>query len=157
DGLVAAAAHQHLRRLAAVKSRQRLHQRGRPRVAIAAAAAARIGRVGPGAFVGVEPDLAIQRVAARGTVAAEAAQVFADQGKQVVAHAAAPSRRRATALACASSRSARAMVTAQSPMARMPSRLAACTLTKFWKLATLTPLQARAAPLVGRTWLVPLQ
>ena len=42
-------------------------------------------------------------------------------------------------------------------MAAMPSRLAACTLRKFWKLATLTPLQARAAPLVGSTWLVPLQ
>src|SRR5690606_15060085 len=101
---------------------------------------------------------ALQRVAARGAVAAKPAQVLAHQCEQgFAAHAAAPCRRSTTALACASSCSARARVTAQSPMARLPSRLAACTLTKFWKLATLTPLHARAAPLVGSTWLVPLQ
>ena len=33
-----------------------------------------------------------------------------------------------------------AKVTAQAPMPAIPERLADCTLTKFWKLETLTPL-----------------
>lgn len=35
---------------------------------------------------------------------------------------------------------ARARSNAHSPMPSMPALLAACTLTMFWKLATLTPL-----------------
>src|SRR5690606_4177854 len=134
------------------------------RIRIAAAAAGRVGRIGPRAFVGVEPYLAAHVAGARRGVAAEAAQVLAHQRQQRVArrrprrvHADASCMRSTTALACASSCSARARVTAQAPMASRPSRLAACTLTAFWKLPTLTPLHARAAPLVGNTWLVPLQ
>jgi hypothetical protein len=39
----------------------------------------------------------------------------------------------------------------------MPSAEADCTEIWFWKLATLTPEYARAAPAVGSTWLVPEQ
>ena len=58
--------------------------------------------------------------------------------------------------ACASRRSARASVAAVGPMPQAGGcdRLHA---DRFWKLATLTPLKARAAPPVGNTWLVPLQ
>ncbi len=147
DGLVAAAAEQHLLRRAGVQRRQRRTQRRRLRIRIAAIAGVAVGGIGPGRFVGVEPDLAAQRAAARRGIAGEVAQVVTDQRQHRArrrcferrAHAAL-SIRSATALACASRPSARAMVTAQAPIAAMPARLALCTLTKFWKLATLTPL-----------------
>src|SRR5690606_12020218 len=154
---------QQLLRAHLVQVGQRLAQRGRLRIGIAPAGRAHVGRIGPGRFVGVEPDLALQPVAARRAVAGEAAQVLTHQGEHapVAVHAAstAPAlrRRRRTALACASRPSASARVTAQGPMAAMPAPVAACTLTKFWKLDTDTPLYACAAPAVGSTWLVPLQ
>src|SRR5690606_31712907 len=107
---------------------------------------------------------AIELRAARRAVAGEIAQILAHQRKHVArrrVHAAsgvsARSSRKRTALACASSPSASARITAQGPIPSIPPALAACTLTKFWKLDTETPLQARAAPPVGSTWLVPLQ
>ena len=42
-------------------------------------------------------------------------------------------------------------------MAAMPRGFTSCTVIDTWKLATFTPLLKRAAPLVGSTWLVPLQ
>src|SRR5690606_16014877 len=124
---------------------QRFAQRDRLRVGIAAAGAVAVGRVGPGRLVGVEPDFAVEGLRTRRAVAGEAAQVLAHQREHAVGvHAAscAPAlrSRRRTALACASSPSASARVTAQGPMAAMPAPLAACTLTKFWKLDTDTPL-----------------
>src|SRR5690606_16985556 len=119
------------------------------------AGAAGIAGAGPCGLVGVEPDLALQPLPARRAVTGETAQVLAHQVEHR-AHATASSRSR-TAFACASNPSAPASVTAQGPMPATPAGVASCTLMKFWKLATDTPLQARAAPLVGSTWLVPLQ
>ncbi|MCW0450759.1 hypothetical protein NB706_003593 [Xanthomonas sacchari] len=79
DGLVAATAEQHLFRGAGVQLRQCGAQRRRLRVGIAAIAGVTIGSVGPGRLVGIEPDLALQRTAARGRIAGELAQVRADQ------------------------------------------------------------------------------
>ena len=59
--------------------------------------------------------------------------------------------RRVTARSCAANCSARASVAASGPMARRPSRETSCTVMDFWKLATESPLHARAAPCVGNT------
>ena len=139
DGLVAAAPDQQLLRRHAINLRQARAKRGWLRIRIAAAATLPVGRIGPRRFVGVQPHLATQGFAAGRLVAREIAQVRTHQG-QDAAHAAALRNRSATAWACAPSPSARASVKAQSPMAAMPARLADCTLTKFWKLDTLTPL-----------------
>src|SRR5690606_14048798 len=156
--------HDQLLRLHAIKRGQCLAQRRRLRIGITAAAGVGIGRIAPGRFVGIEPDLAIELRAARRAVSGEIAQVLAHQREHVACCPVHPasgesalSNRRRTALACASSPSASASVTAQGPIAPIPAALADCTLTRFWKLATETPLQARAAPPVGSTWLVPLQ
>src|SRR3546814_16956160 len=50
-----------------------------------------------------------------------------------------------------------ASITAHGPIAARPSDAADCTLIAIWKLATVSPPTARAAPPVGSTWLVPLQ
>ncbi|KAG1205516.1 hypothetical protein G6F35_011586 [Rhizopus arrhizus] len=141
DGFVTATADQQLLRRHAVQRCQALTQRQRLRFRIAPAAACGIGRIGPGRFVGVQPDLTLHRRAARRAVAGEGLQIPAHQRQHIVngAHAA-TSMRSATARSCASSPSARAMMRAQPPIAARPSALALCTLIRFWKLATLTPL-----------------
>src|SRR5690606_37822047 len=156
--------HDQLRGIDAIETGQRRAQRCRLRVRITKAAGVRVCRIAPCRLVGVEPDLAIELRAARRAVTSEIAQILAHQREHVACgrvHAAsgvsARSSRGRTALACASSPSASARITAQRPIASIPPALAVCTLTKFWKLATETPLQARAAPPVGRTWLVPRQ
>src|SRR5690606_69046 len=102
-----------------------------------------VGGVRPGGFVGIEPHLALQARRTGRAVAGEVAQVLAYQGEHVVrAHAASRSsgrrRRRRTAFACASSPSASARVIAWAPIAPTRGGLASCTLTKFWRPATVT-------------------
>ncbi|CRR24236.1 hypothetical protein PAERUG_E15_London_28_01_14_08446 [Pseudomonas aeruginosa] len=142
NGLVAAAADQQLLRRHAVQRRQAFAQRQRLRLRIAPAAASRIGRIGPGRLVGVQPDLALHRRTACRAVAGERLQIRAYQRQHILdsrAHAA-TSMRNATARSWASRPSALAMMRAQPPIAARPAALALCTLIRFWKLATLTPL-----------------
>ncbi len=77
----------------------------------------------------------LRESAAEGSASSMHAQVGADEVEHVHVEA---SNRCTTACACASSDSARAIVTAQGPMARRPSRLTCCTLMLRWKLATDT-------------------
>ena len=156
DCLVAAATDQQLCR---VRSHTAAPMRARSacglRVRITSQAGIGIGCIRPRRFVGVEPDRAVQRFAARGAVAGEAAQVLAQQ----VGHG--RSCRRTSA---ASLRGRALPGLPRAPVQPRPARSlrgrcgsTACTLIAFWKLATLRPLMARAAPPVGSTWLVPLQ
>lgn len=140
DGLVAAAADQQLLGRTPVQLRQRRTQALGLRIGIATRAGVGIGRISPGRLVGVEPHIALQRTRARRRITCKCAQIVTHQiHYRCRAHAATPMRS-ATALACASRPSARARITAHAPIPSIPALLAACTLTMFWKLATLTPL-----------------
>src|SRR3546814_6999327 len=93
-------------------------------------------------FIGVEPDRAGHRLAARRAVTGEPAQVITQQVQHAAGrrtHASASNNRNATARRCASRPSALASITAHGPIAARPSDAADCTLIAIWKLATVSP------------------
>ncbi|MNV37273.1 hypothetical protein D3C71_1287860 [compost metagenome] len=140
DGLVAATADQQLFGGAAVQLGKPIAQCCRLRVGIAARATRGVGGVGPRRFIRVEPDIPDQRTAARRGIAGKRPQVCTHQREEGGSAHAAASMRRVTAFSWASRPSARASTRAHSPIAAMPAAVADCTLIRFWKLATLTPL-----------------
>ena len=117
DGLVAAAAGQQLRRLAAVQLGQCRAQRRRLRIRIAAQAGVGIGSVRPRRLVGIEPDASVECFAARRAVAGEIAQVFAHQVDDACSCGQLLQRAARTARRCASRPSAVASSTAHGPIA----------------------------------------
>jgi len=155
DALVTAAGHQQVIGIDTIQTSQCAAQRLRLRIRIAAQGTAGIGQRSLGRFVGVEPDFALHSLAASRRVAGELAKVVAQQFLRG-AHAG-TARRNCTARAWACRPSASARVMAHGPMLPMPTRLAVCTVRDFMKLDTDKSLQARAAPPVGKTWLLPEQ
>src|SRR6185312_10480510 len=119
----------------------------------------------PGRLVGVQPDVAAMRLHARGGIRLQGPDfrsckldgIHATDLPATKALSSSTDSRVVMARRCASSPSAAANVAAHGPTARSASGAHVCTVTCFWKLATDTPLQLRAQPCVGNTWLLPLQ